>query len=170
MSREESDQMDTPKRATVRLSIKRNGEQGTQSSEDHDSRQAAVEAAGKMSEALETIERARGHLYSFHQLTGRADLQLDAVVEQLSRLGHTDLAERISLELIGRNVLPGRWSFQVVDDYDDGYYQCFQQIERLTRARLTGGRRHVFEAEMKERRRTAGHPAHTAAPDDGPTD
>lgn len=161
--------MDTPKRATVRLSIKRTGEQPMQTSYDGEARRAAVEAAGKMSEALETIERARGHLYAFHQLTGRADFQLDAVVEQLSELGHTDLAERIRHELLGRNVLPGRWSFQVVDDYDDGYYQCFQQIERLTRARLTGGRRHVFEAEMKQRRRTAGHPAHTAAPDDDPT-
>jgi hypothetical protein len=158
--------METPKRATVRLSIKRNGEHASQATEDAEARDAAVRAAGNMSEALETIERARGHLYAFHQLTGRADLQLDAVVEELSDIGQHDLAERISHELIGRNVLPGRWSFQVVDDYDGGYYQCFQEIERLTRARLTGGRRHVFEAEMKERRRTAGHPAHTAAPDD----
>ena len=35
---------------------------------------AAVAAAGKMTEALETLERARGHLYSFHQLVGGADL------------------------------------------------------------------------------------------------
>jgi hypothetical protein len=26
------------------------------------------------------------------------------------------------------------------------------------------GRRHVFEAEMKQRRRTHGHPAHAATP------
>ncbi|ORA24267.1 hypothetical protein BST12_05670 [Mycobacterium angelicum] len=31
-----------------------------------------VQATGKISEALETIERARSHLYSFHQLTGCA--------------------------------------------------------------------------------------------------
>src|SRR5690606_12091050 len=36
-----------------------------------------VEAAGKMSEALEYIERARGHLYTFHQLIGHADALLD---------------------------------------------------------------------------------------------
>lgn len=131
-----------------------------------DTSDAAVVAVGKVSEALETIERARGHLYSFHQLTGHADLQLDAAVAQLREAGHADLAEHISRELIGRNVLPGRWSFQVVEDYDDGYYRCFQEIERLVRSRLTGGRRHVFEAEMKERRRTRGHPAHTASPAD----
>jgi hypothetical protein len=30
----------------------------------------AVLGAGKMPEALETLERARGHLYAFHQLLG----------------------------------------------------------------------------------------------------
>lgn len=131
-----------------------------------DATDAVAEAVGKVTEALETIERARGHLYSFHQLTGRADLQLDAAVGQLNQLGHTELAQRISHELIGRNVLPGRWSFQVVDEYDDGYYRCFQEIERSVRGRLTGGRRHVHEAHMKERRRTFGHPAHAATPND----
>jgi hypothetical protein len=129
----------------------------------------AVRAAGVVSEALETIERARGHLYSFHQLTGHADLQLDTAVAQLRELGHADLADTITHELIGRNVLPGRWSFQIVDDYDDGYYRCFQDIERLVRDRLTGGHRHAYEAQLKERRRTDGHPAHTAVPGDEPT-
>lgn len=130
--------------------------------------EAVAQAVGKVTEALETVERARGHLYSFHQLTGRADLQLDEAVDRLTDLGHADLAQHISQELIGRNVLPGRWSFQVVDDYNDGYYRCFQEIERLVRDRLTDGRRHVHEAQLKERRRTAGHPAHTAIPHDHP--
>lgn len=130
---------------------------------------AVLRAVGKLTEALETIERARGYLYSFHQLTGRADLQLDAAVTELCELGQPDLAQHITTELVGRNVLPGRWSFQVVEDYDDGYYRCFQEVERLVRSRLTGGRRHVYEMDMKERRRTPGHPAHTASPDDDPS-
>ena len=36
--------------------------------------EGVAQAVGRVTEALETIERARGHLYSFHQLTGRADL------------------------------------------------------------------------------------------------
>ncbi|MDM4140672.1 MULTISPECIES: hypothetical protein [Mycobacterium] len=129
-----------------------------------------AQAVGKVTEALETIERARGHLYSFHQLTGRADLQLDEAVARLRDTGHADLAQQISTELIGRNVLPGRWSFQVVEDYDDGYYRCFTQLEQLVRNRLADGRRHVYEMALKERRRTAGHPAHTASPgDESPT-
>ena len=127
---------------------------------------AVAQAAGKITEALETVERARGHLYSFHQLTGHADLQLDAAVAELHELGHAELAQHISEELVGRNVLPGRWSFQVVDDYDDGYYRCFREVEHLLRDRLTDGRRHVYEAQLKERRRTSGHPAHTATPNE----
>ncbi|GAA4543359.1 hypothetical protein [Mycobacterium paraffinicum] len=134
---------------------------------DHaDTSDAVAEAVGKVTEALETVERARGHLYSFHQLTGRADLQLDAAVAQLHELGHSDLAHHISRELIGRNVLPDPWTFQVVDDYDEGYYRCFREVERLVRSRLTDGRRHAHESRLKERRRTSGHPAHTATPND----
>lgn len=125
-----------------------------------------AQAVGRVTEALETIERARGHLYSFHQLTGRADLQLDEAVARLNEIGQTDLARRITSELIGRNVLLGRWSFQVVEEYDEGYYRCFKETEQLVRTRLTEGRRHVHEMALKQRRRTAGHPAHTATPGD----
>lgn len=127
----------------------------------------AVAAAGKLSEALETTERARGHLYAFHQLTGHADLALDEAARLLRAAGADRLAEQLEQELIGRNVLPGRWSFQIVEEYDEGYYRTFHRIEQDARAALTGGRKHVYEAEMKERRRTSGHPAHSAAPDDG---
>ncbi|OBI45274.1 hypothetical protein [Mycobacterium colombiense] len=127
---------------------------------------AVAQAVGRVTEALETIERARGHLYSFHQLTGRADLQLDEAVARLNAIGQADLARHISSELIGRNVLPDRWSFQVVEEYDDGYYRCFNEIEQLVRSRLTNGRRHVHEMALKQRRRTAGNPAHTASPSD----
>src|SRR5690242_14536835 len=83
---------------------------------------ATVGALGKLSEALETCERARGHLYSFHQLTGSADFQLGEAVRALREAGHTAIADRIDTELLGRNVLHGRWTFQVVEDYDDNYW------------------------------------------------
>ena len=78
-----------------------------------------VDALGKLSEALETCERARGHLYTFHQLTGSADIELGEAVTALREAGHDAIADRIEHELVGRNVLPGRWTFQIVEDYDD---------------------------------------------------
>ena len=114
---------------------------------------AAVEAAGKMSEALETLERARGHLYSFHQLVGGADLVLGEAVELLHGCGHAELAGALERELLGRNVLAGRWTFQVVEEFDDGYWSVFRDYERRVRDAMTSGRRHVHEAELKARRR-----------------
>jgi hypothetical protein len=123
-----------------------------------------VAALGRLSEALETIERARGHLYSLHQLVGHADLMLDDAVERFRAAGHHAIAERIATELIGRNVIADRWTFQIVEDFDDGYYALVRDVDRQAREELAGGRRHLYEAEMKERRRTRGRPGHEARP------
>jgi hypothetical protein len=125
-----------------------------------------VAALGKLSEALEAVEVARGHLYGFHRLTGTADLTLGQAVEELRGAGHADLAERVERELVGRNVLEGRWTFQVVEEYDDTYYSTFKDLEQEAREQLVEGRRHLHEAEMKEDRRTVAERHHEAVPDD----
>jgi hypothetical protein len=122
-----------------------------------------IEGVGKLSEAFEYIERAKGHLYSFHQLMGRADFLVEEAADRLREAGHEEFADRLATELVGRNVLDGRWTFQVVEEFDDTYYEFFREIERESRA-LTGGVRHLHEARMKQRRRTGGHPDHTADP------
>ncbi|WP_369268810.1 hypothetical protein AB5J55_01140 [Streptomyces sp. R11] len=126
-----------------------------------------VEALGALSKALETTERARGHLYSFHQLTGTADFQLDRAVELLRRAGHPEWADRVQSEILGRNVIPGHWTFQIVEAYDVTYHQPFTLLEREAVDQLAQGRSHLYEAEMKETRRTVGHPHHTARPPSG---
>jgi len=129
---------------------------------------ATVEALGTLSEALEVVEDARGSFYRWHRLSGTADLALGEAVRQLRAAGHTALAERLTRELVGRNVLDGRWTFQAVEEYDAGYYADFRRLEAEARALLVGGRRHLFEAEMKERNRTHGLPGHEAVPAGGP--
>ncbi|MFE1027592.1 hypothetical protein ACFW5I_23970 [Streptomyces sp. NPDC058818] len=124
-----------------------------------------VEALGSLSKSLETTERARGHLFSFHQLTGTADLELDRAVALLRKAGHVEWAERVEREILGRNVIPGHWTFQIVEAYDRTYYQAFKDLERAAVERLAEGRDHLYEAEMKEARRTRNHPDHTARPD-----
>lgn len=123
-----------------------------------------IGAVGKVSEALETIERARGHLYSFHQLIGHADLQLGEAVDALRAAGHPDQADRLENEMVGRNIIDGRWSFQIVEEFDDLYWSEFRRHEQAVRDELQEGKRHVFEAEMKESRRTHGKPGHEATP------
>jgi hypothetical protein len=122
-----------------------------------------VEGVGKLSEAFEYIERAKGHLYSFHQLLGRADFLVEEAAELLRRAGHTEFADRLAADLVGRNVIDGRWTFQVVEEFDDVYYEFFRGIERESRE-LTGGVRHLHEAQLKERRRTHGRSEHEADP------
>ena len=125
---------------------------------------ATVEATGKLSEALEWVERARGHLYELHQLLGHADLTFGDAVESLRAAGHDAQADLVAKEVVGRNVLAGRWTFQVVEEFDDTYWEPVRDVERRIRAELVGGRRHLYESEMKEGRRTHGRPDHQARP------
>lgn len=128
---------------------------------------ATIEALGKYSEALEVLEDARGSLYRFHRLTGTADMAISEAVQLFREAGHDDLADEIETDIVGRNVLEGRWTFQVVEEYDDGYFAAVKASERAARERLVGGRRHLYEAEMKERERTHGRRHHEARPHDG---
>lgn len=136
----------------------------TESKEMPDLEDATVEAVGQLSEALEYVERARGELYSFHQLMGHADLLLGQACDKLRDAGHDTVADRLQTEMVGRNVLYGRWTFQVVEEFDDTYWTPFREHERRVRDELQGGVRHVLEARMKEERRTAGRTGHESRP------
>ena len=98
-----------------------------------------------------------------------ADLALGEAVDLLRDAGHEEVADRLETYLLGRNVLSGRWTFQVVEEFEDGYYAAFREHERRTREELMAGKRHVFEAEMKQDRRTPGRPGHAATPEDDPS-
>jgi hypothetical protein len=126
--------------------------------------ETTVEALGKLSEALEAVEHARGLLYGFHRLTGTGDLQLQEAVELFRKAGHTELADDLERDLVGRNVIADRWTFQIVEDYDANYWTTFRAFDERARTELSDGDPHVFEARMKQRERTLGHPQHEAGP------
>jgi hypothetical protein len=126
---------------------------------------ATVEACGTLGEGIERLERARGHLYAFHQLMGRADLLFGDAADQLAEAGHTELADHIRREVVGRNVLEGRWTYQVVEEFDGDYYDAVRQAEQRVLDDLMDGRRHVLEAEMKEQRRSQGRRHHERRPE-----
>ncbi|CAN5179922.1 hypothetical protein BH09ACT8_BH09ACT8_11070 [soil metagenome] len=128
---------------------------------------ATVQAVGKLSEAAETVERARGALYTFHQLIGHADLQLGDAAGMLRTAGHLEIADRLEAEVVGRNVLSGRWTFQIVEEFDDDYWSVVRTHEKVVRDTLMAGMRHVYEAEMKADRRTPGEAGHEVAPANG---
>lgn len=124
----------------------------------------SVEAVGKLGEALERLERARGHLYTFHQMSGTVDLMLGEAAELLRHAGHLELAESLAEHLVGRNVIEGRWSFQIVEEYDATYWSQVVDFVGHAREHVVGGADHVHESEMKERRRSNGARHHERGP------
>jgi hypothetical protein len=125
----------------------------------------AIEGLGKLSEGLEKIERARGALYEFHQLIGGADITISESADILEQAGFSEQAETIRTKVVGRNLLAGRWSFQIVEEFDDGYYRDVKDVEKNVRDTLVEGKRHIYESEMKEANRTRGLPGHEARPE-----
>lgn len=127
---------------------------------------ATVQALGMLSAAMDNVEDARGHLYAFHRLCGSTERTMEEATSMIRDAGHDDIADALDAAVLGRNPLPGMWSFQMVEAYDDGFYAEAKAIHQRALDELVEGRRHVFEAEMKELRRTRGRTGHEATPDD----
>lgn len=125
---------------------------------------ATVDAVGKVTEALEWIERARGDLYDFHQKMGHADALFGEAASMLDDAGHHETAAGLRDRIVGRNAIDGRWSFQIVEEFDDCYWIAARDEERSVRDHLTAGRRHVLESEMKDDRRSPGRLHHERRP------
>jgi hypothetical protein len=123
--------------------------------------QTTVDAIGKATEAIEYIEPARGHLYAFHQLSGRADVPFEDSAVRLAEAGHRDEAAPPWRSLVGRDVLEGRWTFEIVERFDDDYYDVARsEVAHLEQAR-GGGRRHAHEEELRRQRRAQRRPRGT---------
>ena len=112
---------------------------------------ATADALGRLSAALETVEEARGHLYAFHRLSGTADLDLQGAVQALRDAGHEREADVVTEVLVGRDVVPGMWTFQLLEAYDATYAEVFRTVERSVRTALGVAAPHLVEAEMKVR-------------------
>ena len=104
---------------------------------------ATVQALGSLSAALEVVEHARGHLYAFHRMSGTADLALQDALRDLREAGHPDLADDIDGALVGRDVIDGKWTFQLVEAYDNDYFQRFPSGRGPARESFAATRRNT---------------------------
>lgn len=129
---------------------------------------ATVEALGKLAAAVDEVEVARGFLYHFHKMMGRAEDTFEQAYDLLREAGLDDVADALDRDVLGANALPGMWTFQMVEGFDDGYWTTVRSLQQRATDDHVGGRRHVFEAEMKELRRTHGRRGHEATPDETP--
>ncbi len=80
--------------------------------------------------------------------------------DALDRAGHPELARRAREEVAPLDVIAGRWTYQVVDEFRDHMLSPVRAFDEEVRRRLAGGVRHRFEARQK--RGIAGPGARTA--------
>ena len=81
---------------------------------------------------------------------GQADLELQQALEHLREAGHRALADEIDQVLVGRDVVPGPWTYQIVESYDRTYYDIWKAAPRSPMAeRLADGTPHLAESSMK---------------------
>jgi len=99
----------------------------------------------------------RGHLYAFHQLIGRADLLFEESAIHLAAAGHREAASSLWRAVVGRDVLEGRWTFEIVERFDDDYYFTARSEVAQLEAALVAGRRHAHEEDLRSRRRGQGN-------------
>lgn len=125
---------------------------------------ATVDAVGTLTKAYEDLVRIRGTLYAFHQDMGGLDRRLEEAADELHQAGHHEQANRLRQEIVGRNVIHGRWTFQIIEDFDDSYFSVVEGAERRVREELLEGRRHVRESQMKDERRSDGEFGHERRP------
>ena len=109
---------------------------------------ATVAALGELSAAFEVIEEARGHLYAFHRRSGQADLELQQALDHLRKAGHAEPADEHLVDLVGRDVVPGLWTYQIVEAYDRTYYDVWKAAVAKAE-RLGEGTPHLAESGMK---------------------
>ncbi|WP_380282550.1 hypothetical protein [Kitasatospora purpeofusca] len=83
-------------------------------------------------------------------MTGGGDRMLAEAARLLRAAGHQEQADLVERRLVGRDVLPGMWTYQVVEAYDDTYYRVLEQAEEQVRREVAAGRRHLWEAGMQQ--------------------
>jgi len=99
---------------------------------------------------LEWLHRAQGHLLQFHHATGHAMDHLADGERLLREAGHDDLADRIRDRHLPQGVTgEDRWSYAVVEGFQDGMLADVEAFECRAREEIADGRRHVNERRQE---------------------
>lgn len=115
---------------------------------------AEREALHDLQLGTEHFYRAYGHLLSFHHAVGRGMNRLADAEDELEAAGHACHAARLRNELLPAGVVEDRWTFELVEAFQDGFLMDTTDFENAVRADLAGGERHVTERVQQHRWRT----------------
>lgn len=98
----------------------------------------------------EWVHRAHGTLIEFHHDIGHG-MDHFARAETLFReAGWTELADALRDEQLPRGVDGhDRWSYEVIEDFRNGFLGEILAFENVAHQRVAGGKRHVAERAQK---------------------
>jgi hypothetical protein len=121
---------------------------------------AEREALHSVELGVEWLHRAHGDLVEFHHKTGHAMDHLAEAEQQLRACGWTDLADALRDQYLPRGVIDqDRWSYDVVESYQEGFLADLTAFEERARESVADGHRHVAERrqEREWKERADGH-------------
>lgn len=119
-----------------------------------------LEALHEVELGLEWAQRAQGCLLEFHHATGHGMDHLFRAEELLRAAGRDDLADAIRADLLPHGVVDeDRWSYDVLENFQESLLAETRSLERRVRRELADGERHVRERRQeREWKRRADEP------------
>lgn len=113
---------------------------------------AEREALHEVELGLEWLQRAQGHLIEFHHATGHGMDHLDRAESMLRESGHVALADDLETTVLPHGVVDGdRWSYDVLESFQDTIHTEIRRFEKQVRQELADGTRHVRERRQERR-------------------
>jgi len=98
---------------------------------------------------IEHLHRGYGHLVAFHHEVGRGMDRLNDAREKLRRSGHDAWADVLRDDLLPSGAVDGRWTYEVVESFADGFLTPAAEFEAEVREALADGRQHVTERQQQ---------------------
>lgn len=116
-----------------------------------------LEAVHEVELCVEHFHRAHGQLVAFHHSTGRAFDHLDKAENLLRECGRPELADIIRDEYLPRGILDsydtqapsGRWSYDLLESFQDDFLEEFVALGQTVRETVTEGIRHPVERKQE---------------------
>lgn len=105
---------------------------------------------------IEHLQRAHGHLVSFHHAVGRGMDHLATAEAELRDAGYDALADAIRDEFLPRGVIEsqhpedrGRWSYDVLEAYEEAFLDDIVAFGEAATDRIADGLRHAEERSQE---------------------
>ncbi|WP_254863855.1 hypothetical protein [Halovivax gelatinilyticus] len=108
------------------------------------------EALHEVELGFEWLLRAQGELIEFHHATGHGMDHLDVAESKLREAGHVELADELRTSVLPHGVVDGdRWSYDVLEDFQNTVLTEVNEFEARVRTELADGHRHVAERHQE---------------------